>query len=43
MEEAPKTASVVALANQYAGVELTGARKQLKRKVANWHPTNCIR
>ena len=32
-----------ALANQYAGVELTGAQKQLKRKMATWYSTHCMR
>jgi len=32
-----------ALASQYAGVELTSAQKQLKRKMVAWYATNCIR
>lgn len=32
-----------ALANQYAGVELTSAQKQLKRKMAVWYSTHCVR
>ncbi len=32
-----------ALANQYAGVELTSAQKQLKRKMVAWYATNCVR
>jgi hypothetical protein len=31
------------LAQQYAGVDLTGAQKQLKHKLAAWYSTNCIR
>jgi hypothetical protein len=31
------------LAQQYAGVELTGAQKQLKRKLVAWYSTICIR
>ena len=32
-----------ALANQYAGVALTGAQKQLKRKMVTWYSTHCMR
>jgi hypothetical protein len=32
-----------ALANQYAGVELTSTQKQLKRKMLVWYATNCTR
>lgn len=32
-----------ALASQYAGVELTIAQKQLKRKMVDWYSTHCIR
>jgi hypothetical protein len=32
-----------ALATQYAGVELTGTQKQLKRKMVVWYSTHCIR
>ncbi len=32
-----------ALATQYAGVELTSAQKQLKRKMVVWYSTHCIR
>jgi len=32
-----------ALANQYAGVELTSAQKQLKRRMVAWYSTNCVR
>ena len=32
-----------ALATQYAGVELTGAQKQLERKMAAWYSTHCSR
>jgi hypothetical protein len=32
-----------ALANQYAGIELTGAQKQLKHKMVAWYSTNCNR
>jgi hypothetical protein len=31
------------LAVQYAGVELTGAQKQLERKMVAWYATHCIR
>jgi hypothetical protein len=31
------------LANQYAGVELTSAQKQLKRRMVAWYSTNCVR
>jgi transposase len=31
------------LANQYAGVELTSAQKQLKRKMVVWYSTHCVR
>jgi hypothetical protein len=31
------------LASQYAGVELTGAQKELKRKMVSWYSTHCIR
>ena len=30
-----------ALANQYAGVELTSDQKQLKRKMVSWYSTHC--
>jgi hypothetical protein len=29
------------LGNQYAGVELTSAQKQLKRKMVTWYSTHC--
>jgi glutaredoxin-related protein len=32
-----------ALANQYAGVELTSTQKQFKRKMMVWYATNCTR
>jgi hypothetical protein len=32
-----------ALANQYAGVELTSAQKHLERKMVVWYSTHCIR
>jgi glutaredoxin-related protein len=32
-----------ALAIQYASVELTGAQKQLKRKMLVWYSVHCIR
>jgi len=32
-----------ALANQYAGVELTSAQQQLKRKLVAWYARNCVR
>jgi hypothetical protein len=32
-----------ALADQYAGVELTSAQKQLKRKLIAWYAMNCVR
>jgi len=32
-----------ALANQYAGVELTSAQKQLKRQMVAWYSTHCVR
>lgn len=31
-----------ALANQYAGVELTSDQKQLKRKMVSWYSTHCM-
>jgi hypothetical protein len=31
------------LAGQYAGVELTSAQKQLKRKMVAWYAINCVR
>jgi hypothetical protein len=31
-----------ALANQYAGVELTSAQKQTKRKMVVWYSTHCV-
>jgi hypothetical protein len=31
------------LANQYAGVELTSAQRQLKRKMVAWYAMNCLR
>jgi hypothetical protein len=31
------------LADQYAGVELTTAQKQIKRKLVAWYSTNCGR
>jgi hypothetical protein len=32
-----------ALANHYAGVELTSAQKQLKRKMVVWYSAHCLR
>jgi hypothetical protein len=32
-----------AIASQYAGVELTSAQSQLKRKMVTWYSTHCIR
>jgi hypothetical protein len=32
-----------ALANQYAGVELTSTQKQFKRKMVVWYSTHCSR
>ena len=32
-----------ALAAQYAGVELTGAQKQVKRRLVAWYQRNCAR
>ncbi len=32
-----------ALANQYAGVQLTGEQQQLKLKMVAWYSTNCVR
>ena len=32
-----------AIANQYAGVELTCAQKQLKRKLVTRYAMNCVR
>jgi hypothetical protein len=34
---------LVALSNQYTGVELTGTQKQYKRKMVAWYVINCIR
>jgi hypothetical protein len=34
---------LVALSNQYTGVELTGTQKQYKRKMVAWYVTNCVR
>lgn len=33
---------LVALANQYAGVELTGEQKQMKRKMVVWYSRHCV-
>jgi hypothetical protein len=43
---APGTESceqLVALSNQYAGVELTSTQKQYKRKMTVWYVINCVR
>jgi hypothetical protein len=32
-----------ALANEYAGVELTSAQQQLTRRMVAWYSTNCVR
>lgn len=32
-----------ALASRYAGIDLTGAQKQLKHKMVAWYSANCIR
>jgi hypothetical protein len=43
---APGTESceqLVALSNQYAGVELTSTQKQYKRKMTAWYVINCVR
>jgi hypothetical protein len=34
---------LVALSNQYAGVELTTTQKQYKRKMTAWYVINCVR
>jgi hypothetical protein len=34
---------LVSLSKQYAGVELTSAQKQLKRKMVAWYVINCVR
>jgi hypothetical protein len=34
---------LVALSNQYAGVELTSTQKQYKRKMVAWYVINCVR
>jgi hypothetical protein len=34
---------LVALSNQYAGVELTSEQKQFRRKMTAWYVINCIR
>jgi hypothetical protein len=36
-----KCQQLVNLARQYAGVELTGPQKQLKRKLVAWYYKNC--
>jgi len=43
---APGTESceqLVALSNQYAGVDLTSTQKQHKRKMTAWYVINCVR
>jgi hypothetical protein len=43
---APGTESceqLVALSNQYSGVELTSTQKQYKRKMTAWYVLNCVR
>jgi hypothetical protein len=43
---APGTESceqLVALSNQYAGVDLTSTQKQYKRKMTAWYVINCVR
>jgi hypothetical protein len=32
-----------ALAEQYAGVQLTSEQKQIKRQMVAWYSTNCVR
>jgi hypothetical protein len=34
---------LVALSNQYTGVELTSTQKQYKRKMVAWYVINCVR